>query len=97
MKAEIETLIMNTLRLDETIKPDLIPLALRILRGEPTDASFNVGKILIRSELAATFRVSTRTISNWARRGRLQCVKDCRGQTIGYTSESAQAIYRGER
>jgi len=103
MKSEIETLVANTLRLDPTVRPEAVETALRVLRGEvilPQDAPATVDSLsdlIKRPALARKFGVSPKTVSNWAKRGRLDSVKNQRGQTIGYTLDSVRAIYRGER
>lgn len=102
MKPEIEALIRNTVRLDETVPAGAVEIAILALKGERLVREADAGVQLLpplchRPELAAMFRVNVKTISNWARRGRLDCVRDQRGQTIGYTPESALAIRRGER
>lgn len=103
MKAEIEALITNTIRLDETITPEMAATALQALRGisfvrsDDLRDGVKIGRLFRRKELAERFRVSGKTISNWAKAGRLDTVKDSRGQSLGYTPESVAAIYRGER
>ena len=103
MKREIETLVANALRLDPTIEPEAADAVMRILKGEKfvpatsRSAADMLPDTIKRPVLARKFGVSTKTISNWAKRGRLHAVKDQRGQSIGYTSDSVLAIYRGER
>ena len=101
MKGEVETLIANALRLDPTIKPEDAEVAMRVLKGESFVPAASVAtsnwRVISRAELARRFRVSPKTISNWAKSGRLSRVPNKRGQSLGYTIESAEAIYRGER
>lgn len=103
MKPEIEALIRNTVRLDETVPAGAVEIAIlalkgeRLVREEDAAGAKLLPPLCHRPELAAMFRVNVKTISNWARQGRLDCVKDRRGQTLGYTPESALAIRRGER
>ena len=102
MKPETEDLVVRMLRMDATIAPDVADVALRILRGErpeldPSDDPLASPPIMLREEIAAKLRISKQTVSNWAKFGRLDVVKNKRGQTIGYTPESFLAIRRGER
>lgn len=101
MKPETEDLVVRMLRMDDSIPQDLAEVALRILRGERKDAladdPLNMPPLLYREEIAAKLRISKQTVSNWAKCGRLDVVKNKRGQTIGYTPESFLAVRRGER
>ena len=104
MKPDTETLLRATLRLDDSVAPEVVEVAIAILRGERTlkdersvTDEADDPPLMLRSEIAARMRVSMQTVSNWATRGRLDTVKDMRGQTVGYTRESYLQVKRGER
>ena len=101
MKPETEDLVVRMLRMDDSVTPELVDEAVRLLRGEHpspyADDPFASPPIMRREEIAAKLRISKQTVSNWAKFGRLDTVKNQRGQTIGYTPESFLAVRRGER
>jgi len=101
MKHDTEDLVIRMLRMDDTIPSDLADEAMRVLRGERPDSSecdpLHSLPLMRREEIAAKMRISKQTVSNWAKVGRLDPVRNARGQTIGYTGESFLAVKRGER
>ena len=104
MKPDTETLLRATLRLDDSVAPDVVERALKVLRGEaPAPQSPNplilkyIKPIMLRHEVADLCRVSCQTVSNWASHKRLDTLKDDRGQTIGYTGDSVYAVILNER
>lgn len=100
MKAEVESLLVNAVRLDPSITSDMLDAVLAILRGERPVHEPDVEDerpLYKRDEIARRFRITKQTVSNWAKYGRLDPVKNRRGQTIGYTRASVGAIIRGER
>ena len=100
MKQDTEDLVIRMLRMDDTIPSTLADEALKLLRGERPDASddpLSALPLMRREEIAAKMRISKQTVSNWAKVGRLDPVRNARGQTIGYTGESFLAVRRGER
>ncbi len=54
-------------------QPDYAP-------AEPHDGYDNNQDLLRTSDVAALFQVSTRTVSEWARRGRVPCMRTPGGQ-----------------
>ena len=73
------------------------PRAVTVGLSMPTDDLPATSDLLRTSDVAAMFQVSTRTVSEWARRGRLPCMRTPGGQWRYPADAVGQLVRLAER
>jgi hypothetical protein len=106
MRKEIENLIRSTAAMDETIKPEMLELAVLALQGrslytrdeaDAQDAFDDLTQIVKRNEAAKLLMVKLNTVDYMARIGILVKVYGAgRHRGIGYTRESVRNALKGK-
>ena len=106
MRKEIENLIRSTAAMDETIKPDMIELAITALHGKPLysraeadaqEAFDDLTQIVKRDQAAKLLMVKLNTVDYMARIGILVKVYGAgKRRGIGYTRESVRNALKGK-
>lgn len=88
---------MNPFDLPERLTPDEIMLRLSTPPGEPRPAPVpEEDRLLTPAEVAHLFRVDAKTVTRWAKAGKLSCIRTLGGHRR-YRESEIQALITGGR
>ncbi|MBR1836255.1 MAG: MerR family transcriptional regulator [Kiritimatiellae bacterium] len=95
MTKNTRTALTAILAGDATIPQEIAAEAMKVLDGR-TNIAFETGRVVRTDETARLLGgVTTKTLREWAKRGRLSPVYGSEGRRIGYTADSVRALIEG--